>query len=129
MGVGAADELDFGHNAGAGGRVGFQEKPRDGVRIGRVGFHKHLAFDGATVFRIPTGASAMRACGVAGRVGKVRFGGLKYPLRPGGRLLTDVDLGSFAGDGEDGVLRRRRFGLVLRCCGEGETETQCGERG
>ncbi len=77
----------------------------------------------------------MGAYVVAGGVDERGFGSLKYPLWAGGGLLASIDLNAFTGDGEDGVLRGRWGGGILRgilrgrdscdgeCCGEDEEET------
>lgn len=75
VGVGAADEFDLGHDAGAGSGGGFEEEPGNGGRVGGWIFGDDLAFDGAAVLRFPGGASSVGGYGFAGCVGESGFGG------------------------------------------------------
>jgi hypothetical protein len=64
------------------------------------------------------------ACRITCGIGEVCFRSLKQPSRSGGTLLTDVDLDPFAGNGEDGVLRRWWLGLGLGYCDGGKAKTE-----
>jgi len=49
VGVGASDEFDAGHDAGAYGAGGFEKQPGNGGRFGGGALLKDFAFDGAAV--------------------------------------------------------------------------------
>ena len=112
-GVGAADEFYFGHDSCARYAGGFEEKPGDCGWVGRGGFLEEFAFDGTAVFGFPDGAGAVGSDVGAGTVDERCFRGLKDPLWTGGGLLAGIDLHTFAGSGEDGLLRGRRIGWRL----------------
>jgi hypothetical protein len=116
VGVGAADEFDMGHDAGAGRAGGFQQKPGDRCGLRGWALLEDVAFDCAAIVGFPDGTGAVGAYGFAGCVDEFGFGGLKDPLRSCGGLLAAIDLEAFAGGGEDGALRGWRFCGVLRGC-------------
>jgi len=104
VGVGAANELNSGHDAGTGDADGFEEKPRNGTGLRGRAVLEDLALDGAAVTGFPDGPGSVCSYDLAGGVDERGFGGLEDPLRAGSGLLADVNLHAFAGGRQDGTL-------------------------
>lgn len=122
MGVGAANEFNFGEDAGARDGSGFEEKPRDRVWFGGGTLLVDFSLDGAAVHGFPDGPSTVGTCGFTVRVGERGFRGLEDPLQARGGLLAGIDLHTFAGDRQDDVLGCWRVCGVLGGGGGGDGE-------
>ena len=127
MGLGAADELNLGHDAGAIIIDSFEKKPGNGSRLWGRALGDDLAFDGAAVKVSPTGAGAVDPYFGSGCVVEGSVGGLKDPLRDVRDQLTFVDLNAFAGNSEDGVLAWGRVRGVLTLSGGDDGKGCCEE--
>jgi hypothetical protein len=122
VGVGAANEFNFGKDAGARDGSGFEEKPWDRVRFGGGALLEKFSLDGAAVFGFPDWAGTVGACGFTVCVSERGLGRLEDPLRAGGGLLAGVDLHAFAGNCQDDVLGFWGVCGILGGCGGGDGE-------
>ena len=68
VGVGAADEVGLGHDAGAIMVDSLEKKPGNGSRLWRCTFRDNLAIDRTAIKIPPTGAGAVHAYFSSGRV-------------------------------------------------------------
>lgn len=124
VGVGAANEFNFGKDAGARDGSGFEEKPWDRVRFGGGALLEEFSLHGGAVFGFPDWAGTVGACGFTVRVGERGFWSLENPLLACGGLIAGVDLHAFAGNCQDDVLGCWWISGILGDCGGGD-----GERG
>jgi hypothetical protein len=122
VGVGAANEFNFGEDAGARDGSGFEEKPRDRVGFGGGALLEDFSLDGASVFGFPDWTGTVGACGFTVCVSEGGLGCLEDPLRADGGLLAGVDLHAFTGNCQDDVLGCWRVRGILSGYGGGDGE-------